>query len=149
MKVQIPYTGGCACGAVRYTCSAEPMMLRNCHCQDCQRATGSAFAAILSLPINGFRLDRGTTISNTTVGDNGNTVTRHSCEACGSLLHGFASAFPDLVSLAVGSLDDPSGFCPDFELFTSRAHAWALGYPESRKFETMPTAEQFEELLAG
>ena len=149
MNVQIPCTGGCACAAVRYTCSAAPILLRNCHCRDCQQATGSAFAAIVSLPLASFRLDRGTTVSNTTIGDNDNTATRHSCASCGSLLFGYASAFPDLVSLSVGSLDAPGWFRPDFELFTSRAHAWALGYPESKKFETMPTAEHFEELLTG
>ena len=35
-----PFTGGCACGAVRYECSAEPLMMGNCHCRDFLRATG-------------------------------------------------------------------------------------------------------------
>jgi hypothetical protein len=25
-KVKIPFSGGCACGAIRYECSAEPVM---------------------------------------------------------------------------------------------------------------------------
>ena len=35
-----PYTGGCACGAIRYECNAEPMFSWICHCRECQRATG-------------------------------------------------------------------------------------------------------------
>ena len=35
--------GGCACGAVRYRLTAEPMIVHCCHCLNCQRQTGSAF----------------------------------------------------------------------------------------------------------
>ena len=31
------FSGGCACGAIRYECSAAPLMMLNCHCRDCQR----------------------------------------------------------------------------------------------------------------
>lgn len=36
--------GGCACGAVRYRLEAEPISVNCCHCHDCQRQAGSAFA---------------------------------------------------------------------------------------------------------
>src|ERR1700730_8733194 len=42
-----PITGRCACGAVEYECDGEPVAMLNCHCRDCQRASGSAYAAIL------------------------------------------------------------------------------------------------------
>ena len=47
MRMKIPFTGGCVCGAVRYECSAEPIMTLKCHCRDCQQVTGGAlvFAA--------------------------------------------------------------------------------------------------------
>ena len=37
------FEGGCACGAVRYRLTAEPLFVHCCHCLDCQRQTGSAF----------------------------------------------------------------------------------------------------------
>ena len=43
MTVQI--TGGCACGAIRYTCNEQPIATLNCHCQDCQRSSGAPFAS--------------------------------------------------------------------------------------------------------
>ncbi|HEU0005684.1 MAG TPA: aldehyde-activating protein, partial [Terriglobia bacterium] len=48
--MKIPFTGGCVCGAVRYECSAEPIMMFKCHCRDCQRVTGGGFVAGLVVP---------------------------------------------------------------------------------------------------
>ena len=35
--MKIPFTGGCACGAIRYECTVEPTSMFKCHCRDCQR----------------------------------------------------------------------------------------------------------------
>ena len=35
------FTGGCACGAIRYECSAEPVVSYMCHCRDCQKPSVS------------------------------------------------------------------------------------------------------------
>jgi Glutathione-dependent formaldehyde-activating enzyme len=43
-------SGGCACGAIHYDCNANPVIMFNCHCRDCQRASGSAYAAIVVVP---------------------------------------------------------------------------------------------------
>ena len=43
-------TGGCACGAVRYECSADPILAANCYCRDCQHSTGTAMASVLLVP---------------------------------------------------------------------------------------------------
>ena len=56
-----PFTGGCACGAMRYECTAEPLYMDNCHCRDCQRATGSAYFAAVGVSVTAFRLTIGTT----------------------------------------------------------------------------------------
>ena len=40
-----PFSGGCACGAIRYVCSRAPVATLNCHCLDCQRSSGAPFAS--------------------------------------------------------------------------------------------------------
>ena len=55
----IPFTGGCVCGAIRYECTAEPIMTFKCHCHDCQRVTGGGFVAGLLVPASAFRLTKG------------------------------------------------------------------------------------------
>jgi hypothetical protein len=41
--------GGCMCGAVRYECTATPMFMGNCHCRDCQRASGGTYAPAIGV----------------------------------------------------------------------------------------------------
>src|SRR5438270_7729772 len=56
---KLPFTGGCLCGAIRYECSAEPVMMFKCHCRDCQRVTGGGFVPGLLVPVSAFRLTQG------------------------------------------------------------------------------------------
>lgn len=48
-------TGGCLCGKIRYSADAEPAFVGLCHCHDCQKFTGSAFAAVIGLPKSAVR----------------------------------------------------------------------------------------------
>jgi hypothetical protein len=54
-----PFIGGCVCGAIRYEVTAEPIMMFNCHCRDCQRTTGSAFSPVVYVPAKAFKITRG------------------------------------------------------------------------------------------
>ena len=40
-----PFSGGCACGSIRYVCARAPVAMLNCHCRDCQRSSGAPFAS--------------------------------------------------------------------------------------------------------
>ena len=42
------YTGGCACGAIRYEISAEPLVMSDCQCRDCQRKSGTGHGSYLT-----------------------------------------------------------------------------------------------------
>ena len=41
------YTGGCACGAIRYEISGEPIFMNDCQCRDCQRTSGTGHGSYL------------------------------------------------------------------------------------------------------
>src|SRR5688572_31819812 len=57
--VAIPFTGGCACGAIRYECLALPLRMLNCHCRDCQLAGGSGLSPSLIMARGAVRLTKG------------------------------------------------------------------------------------------
>ena len=44
------FTGGCACGAIRYEISAEPLFMNDCQCRDCQRRSGTGHGSYLTFP---------------------------------------------------------------------------------------------------
>jgi hypothetical protein len=131
------FTGGCMCGAVRYECAADPIAMGNCHCRDCQRATGSAFAAAVLVRANEVSITGDMKYYDVT-GDNGGIVRRGFCPNCGARLFGKAARSPDLISIMAGSLDDSSWFRPQADIYTASAQPWAYLNPELPKFPGSP-----------
>jgi hypothetical protein len=95
----VPFTGGCACGAVRYECSAEPMMAVNCRCCDCQRSSGAPFATVLIVPKATVTFSSEIKLHQVKAGS-GNMATRGFCPTCGLPLFGQPSGLPiELIGL--------------------------------------------------
>jgi len=132
-----PFTGGCMCGAVRYECSAEPLMSGNCHCRDCQRASGGAFVSALFVPKNALKIT-GEVKYYDVKGDSGNIISRGFCPNCGARLFGKPAAVPDLMGIVAGSLDDPSWYRPAMDIYTDSAQPWDYMNPDLPKFPKMP-----------
>ena len=136
-------TGGCLCGAVRYESAGDPVFSLQCHCRDCQRQTGSAYIAAMRVPSAGFRITQGTPKHYVTKSDSGNEVTRAFCGDCGSPIYIKVSTRPDLVGLRVGTLDDPSGFRPDADIFVRSAQPWDHMDPALPKYDTYPPGKSY------
>jgi hypothetical protein len=115
--------GGCLCGAVRYTSNSAPEFVGVCHCRDCQRYTGSAFAIMVSLPKTALQI-RGTVKTFSKLGDSGKPILRHFCPECGSSIADEPSRRPGAIILNAGTLDDPSSVMPTLEIYCDRALPW-------------------------
>jgi hypothetical protein len=100
-------SGGCACGAIHYDCNADPVIMFNCHCRDCQRASGSAYAAIVVVPKAAVQM-RGEPRYHKIVGGAGKAMERGFCPTCGSHVTNKLERLPNILALQAGSLDDPS-----------------------------------------
>src|SRR5438874_9218813 len=100
-------TGGCLCGAVRYTAEAEAASATVCHCRDCQKFTGSVFAALVRVPKEAVTIE-GTLKTFTSIGGSGNLILRHFCPECGSSIAEESGARPESVILNVGTFDNPA-----------------------------------------
>ena len=124
--------GGCACGAIRYQTEADPIVMVNCHCRDCQHAVGTAYAAVMVVPAAAVTL-RGEPRYFRTVGESGKAVERGFCQICGSPVTVKLERFPDAIGILAGSLDDPKLYKPGMELFTASAQPWDLMLPDTQK----------------
>lgn len=133
-----PYTGGCACGAVRYEISDEPLAMTDCQCRDCQYTSGTGHGSYLTFPSRArVKLD-GEATHWDMLDANGNTKTRGFCPACGSPVYLTFAPAPDLFTVHAASLDDPSRYKPQMVVYAVRGHAWDRLDPALPKFDKMP-----------
>jgi hypothetical protein len=132
------FSGGCACGAIRYECSTDSPLMGNCHCRDCQRASGGAFTAVVVVPAASLKLLQGEPKYHVVKADSGNWASRGFCPDCGSPLFAKSEATSGFIAIKAGSLDDPSWFKPMVDIWTASAQAWDYMNPELAKFPKAP-----------
>ncbi len=135
--MELPLFGGCLCGKIRYEISAEPVMAGHCHCRDCQRATGAPHFSALSVPTPALRLEGGPKLY-ARKADSGNEVSRGFCPDCGTTLFGRSEGMPQTVQIAAATLDDPSVFKPQMNLYLDSAQPWDRYGPELPGYPKLP-----------
>ncbi len=138
MKIPIPFAGGCACGSVRFESTAEPILMLNCHCLDCQKSSGGPFSTFVIVPKDAFSLLKGSPHFHASDSEAGGQTHRGFCRDCGSPLLINSDAASHIVAIRTSSLDDPSWFQLQMNVWTSDAHAWDQMSPDLPKFEKYP-----------
>lgn len=132
-------TGRCLCGAVSYTIHGEPARMAQCHCADCQRASGTGHMSIAFFKADQVDI-KGEVKSFAITADSGNTNTRHFCPNCGSRIYNENSGRPGVVGIAIGCVDDKDWFQPQVVVYTRNRSAWDHTSTDIPNFETMPPA---------
>ena len=115
--------GGCACGAVRYRLTSEPLFVHCCHCLNCQRQTGSAFAVNILIEADRVELLEGEPqpVSVPRGGSKKQRIWR--CPTCQ------VAVFSQYTRATIrfvrgGTLDDPSSVAPDVHIYTRSKLPW-------------------------
>ena len=134
------YTGGCACGAIRYEIPSEPIFQNHCQCLDCQHKSGTGHGSYLSFMRGGVK-QTGNAALWDMVGDSGNVKTRAFCPTCGSPVYMTYAAMPDVITVHAASLDDPSRFKPQAVTYAVRGYEWDVLDPALTRFEKMPPGQ--------
>ncbi len=95
-------TGGCQCGAVRYTVRAPARETRHCHCSICRKTYGALFVTFSTYPLAAFSLDKGADnlVNYDTPKDH-----RRFCRTCGCHVMEVADDEPERVYVPAGTID--------------------------------------------
>ncbi len=113
------------------------MFMGNCHCRDCQRASGGGYAPAIGVPRSAVKIT-GDVKYYESKADSGSIARRGFCPSCGSRLFSMPPFAPDLMVILASGLDDPSIFKPGMDIYTSSAQPWDHMNPALQKFPKMP-----------
>ncbi len=129
--------GGCHCGSVRYQASGEPVIVAHCHCEDCQRLSGTGHTTGAMFATENFQID-GELSEYSLEADNGNHVTKAFCPQCGSPILGRNSGSPGFVTVGVGTFDDSSTVTPQVTIFARNRKPWDAMDEQVPTFDAQP-----------
>jgi len=129
------FEGGCACGAVRYRLTSEPMFVHCCHCEDCQRQTGGAFAINALIETDRIEMLSGAPVAISMPTDSGRPHDIYRCEACATALWSDYGRRPPMRFVRATTLDDRRALAPDVHIFTRSKLPWVGLPPQVPAFE--------------
>ena len=116
------YTGGCLCGAVRYKINGPIRDIVCCHCSQCRKAQGSAFATNGIVDSDDFELLAGTDLLTGYESTPGQT--KYFCRTCGSPIMSRADSSPDQVRVRIGTIDTDIVERPVAHIFVTSKANW-------------------------
>jgi hypothetical protein len=134
------YSGGCACGALRYETDAEPVFSNHCQCTDCAKRSGTGHSSYLTFADKTDVTVTGEAKTWTIRADSGFDKHHAFCPICGTPVHLAFDRMPDIFTVHAASLDDPSLFAPTVITYASRALPWDDMSPALKAFGTSPNA---------
>jgi hypothetical protein len=116
------FTGGCACGSLRYELRSAPYDCGWCHCRTCQLNSGAPAMAFASVPSGDLVFTQGADkVKSFKSSDFGH---RLFCGACGTPIAMEVDHQPETIDFSVATLDDPDAVPPGFHIFHSSRIAW-------------------------
>jgi hypothetical protein len=155
--VSVLREGGCACGAVRYRLTSDPLFVHCCHCLNCQRQTGSAFVVNVLIEADRVELLAGEPQPVPVPRDRGKQQVIWRCPACQVAVYSRYTS-PGIRFVRAGTLDDPSSVAPDVHIFTRSKLPWVAlpgsvpafaVYYETKKLWPAASLERLESLRAS
>jgi hypothetical protein len=135
MSSSTTFSGSCFCGEVKYRLTSPPMFVNCCHCTDCQKQTGSAFAINAVIETSRIEILAGAPAPVTVRTDSGRPHDIHRCPACKTALWSDYGRRPAIRFVRVATLDDPSALAPKAHIFTRSKLSWVTLPEGARAFE--------------
>ncbi|TNE42081.1 MAG: GFA family protein [Sphingomonadales bacterium] len=127
-------SGGCQCGAIRYDVDGAPEHSALCYCTDCRKSSGAPMVGWALFARSGVRIE-GEPVIHASSAD----ARRHFCGTCGSsLFYTNEAAFPGMIDITTGSLDDPDVCPPAAHIQWADAPHWMARLDSLPRFDRFP-----------
>ncbi|MDQ6436473.1 GFA family protein [Mesorhizobium sp. LHD-90] len=124
-------TGGCHCGAVRYSIGGEALRSALCACADCRRSAGAPAVSWALFARDAVAIDGDPATYNSS-GD----VRRSFCGRCGTgLFFESDTRLPDMINVRTATLDDPAKIAPRAWVQMADAPEWLHHIDSLPKFD--------------
>ena len=138
MSDQSAFEGRCTCGEIRFRMNAKPMIVHACHCTECQRLSGSAFAINALIESEQVELLASTPEPVPVDGTSGKPQTILRCPRCKvALWSHYPGGGPKICFIRVGTLDEPARLKPDIHIYARSKLPWV------RLPEDAPAVEEY------
>lgn len=131
------YTGRCLCGEITYTVAAQPVVVAQCHCEECRRLSGTGHSVGAMFRSNAVAIE-GELREFMYPSDNASQVTRAFCAVCGSPIYGKNTRIPDHMTLTLGTMDDANDLEVAVVIFERDKPHWDQLGQDVRSFATQP-----------
>ena len=116
------YKGGCLCGRVRFEITGEINNIIYCHCSECRKAQGSAFATNGNLAADKFTIISGEDVLTGYEATPGQT--KYFCKFCGSPIISKNIAHPNVVRVRLGTIESAISERPLAHIFVTSKANW-------------------------
>ena len=120
--VELPLTGGCLCGAVRFEVTEPLVSSGYCHCTRCQRRTGTAASPGARIAPGSLRVLSGE--EQIKAYEPADGFAKVFCSACGGSLLSRSRDDPEVISSRLGAFDADPGIRPTYRQFVAYAAPW-------------------------
>ena len=107
--------GGCLCGKVRYRIDGQITDGSHCHCAMCRKAHGAAFGTYGAVQQDQFHWTDGQDLIK--IFSSSADMDRTFCSNCGSTFQTIYKPEPDLMYLALGTVDGDPGCRPEYHIY--------------------------------
>lgn len=116
------YHGSCLCGKIKFTLSDKISDIVYCHCSQCRKAQGSAFATNANVKEKSFNFVSGE--ENLSAYNYSAEQTKYFCKTCGSPIMSTNTANPNTVRIRLGTIESDIAERPEAHIFISSKANW-------------------------
>lgn len=131
------FTGSCLCGGITFSIAGQLQPLQLCHCLQCRKANGTAFASVVPITAGNFTLLSGAELLRHFESSPGKE--RAFCSRCGSPIYSRRTALPDALRIRAGLINQPLPVRPALhQHVASKANWWTIN-DDVKQFPASPT----------